>query len=952
MLVPVKIPKKLIEVAFPIGILNTEEIQTELMKVGRIRSLDIPIWRRRLSHPVARAILFAQMVNDPSWKWEFENPNKCPTKKLLKVWLKERNGLYSTMKELLSFGHSVEDSTLKVVQEKLLESWQETCELNIDHPQYNKLFNSQELPSFYDPFVGYGTFCFEALNSFGLKAFASDVNPISFLNCEVKLGLPASYNSVPKKNKLKIQNHKRSVSQNSNTLGDEILHFGNKLINMVAKEISDFYPDVQFSGISGEGIFFPKDNNDNPWAWLWISTIKSPVLKDRYVPIVNSFMLSQNSKLRSNGEYEYIEPKIKGNNIEYAIRHGRPKDLFEPELGTRISHNSWDNHRCLLSNSRIPNDYITNEIENGRIREKVVAVIKFTKGRRFHSPDESDQELITKNIPKKYMKLKLEFDNMALSQKNYTKESRMLNIANDRQWATLNCLADAVKKIGQDIMKENPNLHEYRRIVSTYLTLAIVNYFHSGTRLHYWHPIFHSIQRLSNIQSVGKIGRINVEFNPISPGPRSIVDILFDLCANLDKLPNNFPKQNFRWKKNNRAELIEKSIISSEIGGDQKLFDPVYSNYVYQLLKFTLNPFYENQLETKKLPKSVAKQFSNMDESKFKSELNSGILNHLFAQIKENSHKAYPIAIHIKRESGEKLFPEENDHTSTMELLFERLIENGWEISSCWPLRVTPSYRSRGRKRDDPSQEMIITCTPPKKTSTEIEKTSLIRDLIWKLSLASKNLVWGNEAGILPSDPIDIPQILLGHGMATFSKYKSVLEQNGERVSVRSALNLIDRIIYEKDFDPDTRFLVQWFELYGWQGSDWLEADTLARSRMTELQNLLDRKLVKEVGKKIWLLKWTQFKLNSRDNNFSNLTVWESLHRIVQAFAISGINGAGNELGKLKTENEPLLHLLYKLYLDCKRQNRVEDKNTYKSIMKNWEKIEEISIKGKSETSD
>ncbi len=61
-----------------------------------------------------------------------------------------------------------------------------------------------------------------------------------------------------------------------------------------------------------------------------------------------------------------------------------------------------------------------------------------------------------------------------------------------------------------------------------------------------------------------------------------------------------------------------------------------------------------------------------------------------------------------------------------------------------------------------------------------------------------------------PVAPVDLSQAIIGPGMAVFSKYSAVIEADGTPMTVRTALQLINRFLAEDDFDSDTQFCLHW----------------------------------------------------------------------------------------------------------------------------------------------
>jgi putative DNA methylase len=95
-----------------------------------------------------------------------------------------------------------------------------------------------------------------------------------------------------------------------------------------------------------------------------------------------------------------------------------------------------------------------------------------------------------------------------------------------------------------------------------------------------------------------------------------------------------------------------------------------------------------------------------------------------------------------------------------------------------------------------------------------------------------------------PVAPVDLSQAIIGPGMAIFSKYKAVLEADGKPMTVRTALQLINRFFAEDDFDHDTQFCLHWFEQHGWAEGKYGEADVLARAKGTSVGGLQEAGVV------------------------------------------------------------------------------------------------------------
>jgi len=105
----------------------------------------------------------------------------------------ERERLFELIRELVKWENTNNEDILKRAREAIKNSWQETCELNKNHPNANELFNSEILPAFYDPFAGGGGMPLEA-QRLGLESFAIDLNPVAVLINKAMIEIPQKFN--------------------------------------------------------------------------------------------------------------------------------------------------------------------------------------------------------------------------------------------------------------------------------------------------------------------------------------------------------------------------------------------------------------------------------------------------------------------------------------------------------------------------------------------------------------------------------------------------------------------------------------------------------------------------------------------------------------------------------------------------------------------------------------
>ena len=171
---PIKSPRKLIEVALPLDAINSACSREKSIRHGHPSTLHL--WWARRPLAAARAVIFAQLVNDPAGPWETRNPGQRPNKQQRGEFTKRCKELFEIIEKLVLWKNTTEEKVLEPARAEIRRSWREVCELNKDHPQAAELFDPDKLPALHDPFAGGGAIPLEA-QRLGLEAYASDLNP-------------------------------------------------------------------------------------------------------------------------------------------------------------------------------------------------------------------------------------------------------------------------------------------------------------------------------------------------------------------------------------------------------------------------------------------------------------------------------------------------------------------------------------------------------------------------------------------------------------------------------------------------------------------------------------------------------------------------------------------------------------------------------------------------------
>ncbi len=375
--------KKLIEVALPLDAINKASAREKSIRHGHPSTLHL--WWARRPLAAARAVIFAQMVDDPS-----AYPDLFPTEKQQE---KERQRLFRIIEDLVKWENTTNEEVLQRAREEIWQSWRRSCAENADHARAKELFDRHKLPAFHDPFAGGGALPLEA-QRLGLEAYASDLNPVAVLINKAMIEIPPKFAGRPPVNpeSRKKLDHTKAW-RGAQGLAEDVRYYGKWMRDEAEKRIGQLYPKVE---VTPE---MAKERPDlKPYvgkklaviAWLWARTVKSPnpAFAQVDVPLASTFMLST-----KKGKETYVEPVIKAGGYRFTIKVGKPKDVAAAENGTKLA---GANFRCVISGAPISGDYIKAEGMAGRMGAKLMAVVAEGNRQRVYLAPSEDMETVAR----------------------------------------------------------------------------------------------------------------------------------------------------------------------------------------------------------------------------------------------------------------------------------------------------------------------------------------------------------------------------------------------------------------------------------------------------------------------------------------------------------------------------------------------------------------------------
>ena len=433
------------------------------------------------------------------------------------------------------------------------------------------------------------------------------------------------------------------------------------------------------------------------------------------------------------------------------------------------------------------------------------------------------------------------------------------------------------------------------------------------------------------------------EGNPFSESSGNFSDAVAWIVKVLEQLPAS-PEGRAIQADAQTQTVSANKVIST----DPPYYDNIgyadLSDFFYVWLRRNLRPIFPGLYATLSVPKAeelVATPYRHGTKAKAEHFFLDGMTAAMH-NLAEQAHPAFPVTIYYAFKQSET---EETEGTSSTgwETFLEAVLAAGFAIVGTWPMRSELENRMIASGTNALASSIILVCRKRPADAPTLSRREFIRELNASMPDALEAMTVGAEHS--PVAPVDLAQAMIGPGMAIFSKYAAVLEANGTRMSVQSALRLINRFLSEDDFDHDTQFCLDWFEGFDWRENAFGQADTLARAKGTSVSGCQEAGVLKSEGGKVRLLKWTEYPAGWNPATDTRTPVWEVLHHLIRTLDREGSAGAGRLLAATSKMSDPVRALAYRLYTLCERKKLAEDARAYNSLIVSWSAIESEALK-------
>ena len=890
--------KKLIETSLPLEAINAASAREKSIRHGHPSTLHLYWARRPLA--TARAVLFAQLVDDPA-----SRPEEFPT---VEEQDAERARLHALMEELVVWENSNDEPLLRRAREEIRKS------------------NDGELPAVLDPFAGGGSIPLEA-QRLGLEAHASDLNPLAVLINKALIEIPPKFAG---QEPVHPGGNEQSIYQRAEGLAEDVRYYGKWMRDEAFRRIGHLYPKVKA----------PDGTEHTVIAWKWARTVKSPNPANPIeVPLVNSWWLS-----KKKGKEAWVRPTVQDGRVHYEVVHDSIGPADEGTINRKGAVSVADG-------TPIGFDHIRSESRAGRMGADLIAVVaEGPHGRLYISPTAEHTKAADVPRPEGLSGAELPEQALGFRVQNYGLK-RWVDLFTNRQLVAMATLSDLIAEVREQIVvdaliagvPEGDRLAEggsdaqaYADAVATYLALGVSRATDYNSTLAGWNSLRDGMRNVFARQALPMLWDF-AEANFFSSSSGSFLGQVDWVSRVLEHVPADI---------SGGVEQVSASLAS--YGGTVISTDPPYydnigysdlSDYFYVWLRRCLQDIHPSVVGTMLTPKAdelVADPYRHNGKGGAKQFFVDGF-NFVFRRIRQGATTDAPMTVYYAYKQQDA----EADGTSSTgwHTLLDGLIEAGWEITATWPVRSERAGRARDIGSNALASSIVLACRPRPVDADSITRRLFVARLKSELPEALRTLMQGAIA------PVDLAQAAIGPGISVFSRYARVREADGSDMSVRDALLLINATLdevlgeQESDFDPDTRFAVKWYRSYGWGTESSGLADQLARSTDTSIGALERGGIFEARGGRARLLSPENLSAGWTPQTDDRLSIWEATVRLAAAMADGGVEKVAQllpGLQEVRVDLDAVKELGFLLFHEAEKKKDAKDALLFNSLVSAW----------------
>ena len=952
--------KKLIEVSLPLKAINAASAREKSIRHGHPSTLHL--WWARRPLAACRAVLFAQLVDDPS-AW----PEEFPTEESR---ARERKRLHGIIEEMVPWKATHDERIIGRARYEIARSIARgRGETPPDKHDAEAVlaYLTQHAPPVCDPFCGGGSIPLEA-QRLGLRAHGSDLNPVAVVVSKATCEIPPKFAG-----RAPVHPDVDGTGgwQGAAGLAEDIRRYGKWIRDEAESRIGDLYPKVRVTEVmaADRHDLRPYVGNDlTVIAWLWARTVASPdpMMRGSHVPLVSSFVLSSKKAKRA-----IIVPIVDYGTRTYRFSvktNGIGTDEYaRARKGTKAGRGS--NFTCLVSGAPISGDHIKAEGMAGRMGTQLMAIVgEGTRRRLYLDPTERMERIAqTAEVGWKPMDV-ISGSNQYLGVRPYGMH-RFDQLFTDRQLVALTMFSDLVAEAREKVVADalangmggdstpladrGTGAEAYADAVATYLGLATDKAADYWSGICSWHSAGEFIRNTFSRQAIPMVWDY-AETNPFSTSTGNWV-----ACVDwIRKVVASSPTSSsgaavIQQDAAGDTPLLYKAVIAT----DPPYYDNVpyadISDFFYTWQRRTLRrtwPELFRRILTPKDEELVAFAYRHGGKKAAERFFMDG-MGKALGNMHSSGADGFPVTIYYAFKQAE--VAAEGLTSAGWATFLQAVFEAGYTIDGTWPVRTELRNRTRGLGANALASSIVLVCRKRPAHASVLTRREFMARLRAELPGALQKI---REGGV---GPVDMAQASIGPGMGIFTAASSVLEPDDTPMSVRAAIALINQVRDEisgeeaTNYDRETRFCIDWFDEFGVEERASGDAVNMAQAYDLGIEDLQKAGVVSAHAGKARLLRRDELPADWNPQADKRLTDWECTQHLARVMESpdGGIDAAVHLYSAMGAERGGAARMLaYRLYDICERRARAAEAQVWNALAQEWPALDAALIRVEEES--
>jgi putative DNA methylase len=929
--------KKLIEVSIPLEAINAASAREKSIRHGHPSTLHL--WWARRPLAACRAVLFAQLVDDPSaWPERFVGEEAQEA---------ERRRLHALIAELVQWENSNNETVLNRARWEIARSvaWGRSEEPPARGDGSAILaYLQKNAPPVYDPFCGGGSIPLEA-QRLGLRAYGSDLNPVAVLISKALVEIPPKFSGCPP---VHPGHDKHKHYRSAQGLAEDVRSYGQWMRDEAERRIGRFYPKARL----------PEGSEVTAIAWLWARTVRSPDPRagGAMVPLVASFMLST-----KEGKKAWIDPVIDPaapDGWRFEVHTGALSKADEERLKKGTIGRS-DGGTCILTGASMPFRYIRTEGQTHGLQTRLMAIVAEGKrGRVYLPPSDIHIKIAAEAKPGWEPEGDLPNNPRDFKTPNYGLKT-FASLFTPRQLVALTAFSDLVggarEKVLADAraarLPDDPTpLHvggtgaaAYADAVATYLAMAVNKACDYNTSLVVWSPTRDQAKSTFARQALPMVWDFS-EINPFADAAGDLKISVRGLCRSLEQIPSS----GFAEIKAGDARKNLYGHCPPAITTDPPYYDNIgyadLSDFFYIWLKRSLSSVWPDlfrRLTTPKEEELVATPYRHGGSERAEAFFMQGMSEALTA-MRKAAIDAQPLSVYYAFKQSE--VAEAGTTSAGWASFLQAVVDSDLAVDGTWPIRTERGSRSISIGANALASSIVLVCRKRGEVAQTITRTDFLRALRREMPDAVDKI---RRASV---GPVDMPQSVIGPGMGVFTRYVRVLEDDDSAMTVKTALALINRVWGEieddldANFDPETQVALAWFSTYGFDARASGDLISMANAKNIPIEALFRTGVFQNLHGKAALTPREKLKEGWSPAGARNATVWECVQHTVRTLRDDergGAAAAAKLVAAMGPRAEAARALAYRLYEIASQKGWAAEALVYNELAQDWTQLED-----------